>query len=53
MDGMLPFLSAMIIKKDDCLSQLRERIPIQRPIQIINQISVLQVQCKVVKTLDD
>lgn len=28
----LPFLSAMIIKKDDCLSQFREWIPILRPI---------------------
>lgn len=31
-DGMLPFLGVMIIKKDDCLSQFRERIPIQMPI---------------------
>lgn len=31
-DGMLPFLGAMIIKKDDCLSQFRERIPIQMAI---------------------
>lgn len=31
-DGMLRFLGVMIIKKDDCLSQFRERIPIQMPI---------------------
>lgn len=31
-DGMLPFLGVMIIKKDDCLSQFRERRPIQMPI---------------------
>lgn len=30
-DGMLPFLGVMIIKKDDCLSQFRERILLQMP----------------------
>lgn len=52
-DGMLPFLGVMIIKKDDCLSQFRERILIQMPLEITNQIFTLQFQCKVVKTLID
>lgn len=52
-DGTLPFLGVTIIKKDDCLSQFREGIPIQMQFKNINQVSILQFQCKGVKTLID